>query len=240
VYRMSCSYSERVGGLTRQGQHAGRIRLDVAPDILALLFLGLIQPSVFLWHISGAPSTSPPTLTRPGRCSARPSGPGSSGLDAQDVCPMRACMRAEIIAGVILAVALGLAGGIGGYTFIYARGASYLTNDPAACANCHIMREHFAGWMKSRHQAVAVCNDCHTPPGVLAKYATKAANGFWHSFAFTSGRFPEPLRIKPHNQAIAERACQDCHRAIVEAIDGPHRAGGHLSCLHCHASVGHL
>jgi cytochrome c nitrite reductase small subunit len=89
-------------------------------------------------------------------------------------------MRAEVIAGVVLAVALGLAAGVGGYTFTYARGASYLTNDPAACANCHLMREHFEGWIKSTHRIAAVCNDCHTPPGLLAKYATKASNGFWH------------------------------------------------------------
>jgi cytochrome c nitrite reductase small subunit len=149
-------------------------------------------------------------------------------------------MRAEIVAGVLLAVALGLAAGVGGYTFIYARGASYLTNDPAACANCHIMREHFEGWIKSTHRIAAVCNDCHTPPGLLAKYATKASNGFWHSFAFTSGRFPEPLRITPRNRDVTERACRHCHRAIVEAIDGPQQAGGRLSCLRCHASVGHL
>jgi hypothetical protein len=37
----------------RQGQHAGRIRADVTPDTLALLFLGLIQPPAFLWHLSG-------------------------------------------------------------------------------------------------------------------------------------------------------------------------------------------
>ena len=36
--------------------------------------------------------------------------------------------------------------GIGAYTFVYARGASYLTNDPAACVNCHVMREPYDGW----------------------------------------------------------------------------------------------
>jgi cytochrome c nitrite reductase small subunit len=149
-------------------------------------------------------------------------------------------MRAEIVAGVVLAIALGLAAGVGGYTFVYARGASYLTNDPAACANCHIMREHFEGWIKSPHRIAAVCNDCHTPPGVLAKYATKASNGFWHSFAFTSGRFPEPLRITPGNRDVTERACRHCHREITDAIDGSHQAGGRLSCLRCHATVGHL
>ena len=48
---------------------------------------------------------------------------------------------------------------VGSYTFVYAKGYSYLTNDPAACANCHIMSEHFAAWTKSSHRAVAVCND---------------------------------------------------------------------------------
>ncbi|MBI4509575.1 MAG: hypothetical protein HY698_08050 [Deltaproteobacteria bacterium] len=39
-------------------------------------------------------------------------------------------MPARAITMVILGVAVGLAAGIGGYTFIYARGASYLTEDP--------------------------------------------------------------------------------------------------------------
>jgi hypothetical protein len=83
---------------------------------------------------------------------------------------------------VVIAVCLGLLAGMGGYTFVYARGYSYLTNDPAACANCHVMRDHFVAWTRSSHANVATCNDCHTPPGVIAKYATKAENGFWHSF----------------------------------------------------------
>jgi cytochrome c nitrite reductase small subunit len=140
---------------------------------------------------------------------------------------------------LILALALGLAAGVGGYTFVYARGASYLTNDPEACANCHVMREHFDGWVKSSHRAVAVCNDCHTPHALVPKYLTKTSNGFWHSFAFTTGRFPEPLRIKPHNRDIAERACRRCHQEIVEAIDARHRPGAPLSCIGCHHSVGH-
>ncbi|HEX6063808.1 MAG TPA: NapC/NirT family cytochrome c, partial [Longimicrobiales bacterium] len=60
-------------------------------------------------------------------------------------------------------VLLGMAIGIGAFTFVYARGSSYMTNDPAACANCHIMSEHYAAWTKSSHRAVAVCNDCHAP-----------------------------------------------------------------------------
>ena len=40
-------------------------------------------------------------------------------------------------------IALGLVLGLGAYTFVYARGYSYLSHDPGACANCHVMREHF-------------------------------------------------------------------------------------------------
>src|SRR5687767_7213417 len=136
-----------------------------------------------------------------------------------------------------LAVSLGLAAGIGGFTFVYARGASYLTNDPAACANCHVMNDHYSGWLKSSHRAVATCNDCHTPPGFLGKYTTKASNGFWHSFAFTTGDFPEPIAIKPHNRDVAERACRGCHQPMVEAMTSGH--AGDVSCIRCHGAVGH-
>ena len=37
---------------------------------------------------------------------------------------------------------LGIALGLGAYTFAYAKGWSYLTNNPQACANCHVMNEH--------------------------------------------------------------------------------------------------
>lgn len=155
-------------------------------------------------------------------------------------------------AGVAASLALGAAVGLGAYTFVYARGASYLTNDPAACANCHIMDEHYAAWTKSSHHAVAVCNDCHTPHGVVPKYATKTSNGFWHSFAFTTGRFPYPLRIKDHNREITEHACRGCHEMMVVSIDvsaaTPVHSGedaddvreqDRLSCIRCHPNVGH-
>ena len=37
---------------------------------------------------------------------------------------------------IVAAVLVGLTIGIGGYTFVYAKGYSYLSNDPQACANC--------------------------------------------------------------------------------------------------------
>ena len=140
------------------------------------------------------------------------------------------------------AVLVGLAIGIGGYTFVYAKGYSYLTNDPAACANCHIMRDHYSAWTRASHRAVAVCNDCHTPPGLVPKYTTKARNGFWHSFYFTTGRYPDPLRITPRNHDVTERACRKCHAEMTASIDPAHVDNGHggLACTKCHNDVGHI
>lgn len=150
--------------------------------------------------------------------------------------------------GLMLLVALlvGAAVGLGGYTFVYAKGYSYLQNDPAACANCHVMSEHFSAWTKSSHRAVAACNDCHTPHDTIGKYSVKAQNGFWHSFYFTTGRYPYPIRITPPNHDVVERACRDCHERITDAIEHgipPASAGAAnteaLSCVHCHRHVGH-
>ena len=149
-------------------------------------------------------------------------------------------MKLQTLKGIILGGAIGIAVGVGSYTFIYAKGYSYLSNDPGACANCHIMQEQFDGWVKSSHHAVAVCNDCHTPPGLVGKYATKASNGFWHSFYFTTGGFHEPIQITPRNHRVTEQACRKCHSEIVEAIDGVHQTSGELSCVRCHRTVGHL
>ena len=54
----------------------------------------------------------------------------------------------------LLVIALGLGLGIGGYTFLYAKGLSYMSTDPEVCANCHIMQPQYDSWQKSSHHAV--------------------------------------------------------------------------------------
>ena len=148
-------------------------------------------------------------------------------------------MTREIIAFGLLAAALGAAIGVGGYTFVYARGYSYISNDPRVCDNCHIMNREFDGWVKSTHHAAAVCNDCHTPHGLVGKYETKALNGFWHSFYFTTGAYPDNIGIKSRNRAIAQANCRRCHADIVHAVDGRYPKARQLDCLRCHSEVGH-
>lgn len=142
------------------------------------------------------------------------------------------------VTGVLIAVFVGTAIGIGGFTFIYGKGASYLTNDPGACANCHVMNEQYSGWLQSSHRAVAVCNDCHAPHDLLGKYWTKARNGYAHSYAFTTGDFPEKLRIKPGNMKVTEGACRYCHADMVAAVDGVDGTEPR-ECVMCHSDVGH-
>ena len=109
------------------------------------------------------------------------------------------------------------------------------------------MRDHFEAWNRSSHANVAACNDCHTPPGTVAKYVTKAENGFWHSFYFTTGNYPDPLRITARNQDVTERACRKCHDELTASIE-PVRASvrpsdthdGRTSCIRCHDRAGHI
>jgi cytochrome c nitrite reductase small subunit len=105
-------------------------------------------------------------------------------------------VRRSIVITLLASAIIGVAVGLAAYTFIYAKGYSYLTNDPAACANCHVMQAQYDAWMKSSHHSVAACNDCHTPHNIIGKYAVKANNGFWHSFYFTSGHYPTRLKSR--------------------------------------------
>jgi cytochrome c nitrite reductase small subunit len=147
-----------------------------------------------------------------------------------------------LVAGIgALGVLFGAAAGIAAFTFVYADGAAYLTNQPSACANCHVMNDWYDGWLKSTHHAVAVCNDCHAPQALIPKLWVKARNGYHHSSAFTTGQFHEPIRISPANRAVTEAACRTCHGQIAEAMDGPHASTeAQVACIRCHNSVGHL
>lgn len=137
-----------------------------------------------------------------------------------------------------MALSLGILFGLSAYTFDYAKGTSYFSDDPAACVNCHVMREQFDGWSRSSHHAVAVCNDCHTPHGFPEKWLVKGINGWNHSLAFTTGDFPDPIRIRDFNAQVAEENCVTCHQRLVSQIHRP-AAGQAMSCVACHGNVGH-
>jgi cytochrome c nitrite reductase small subunit len=144
------------------------------------------------------------------------------------------------IFGLLLAALFGVFIGVSAYTFNYAEGLSYMSNDPKACVNCHVMRDQFDAWQKMPHHAVAMCNDCHVPHDVVGKYATKIEHGYRHSKGFTFQDFHEPIQITERDRKIVENNCVRCHGEFVAEITG-HMANpaDEVSCSRCHSDVGH-
>jgi cytochrome c nitrite reductase small subunit len=139
---------------------------------------------------------------------------------------------------VLVALLFGGVMGLGIFTLAYAEGTSYLSDDPQACVNCHVMRDVYDAWTKGSHKAVATCNDCHIPHTFPEKYLVKALNGFNHSRAFTLQDFPEPIRITALNRQVTEENCLHCHADVTELINHVGQSEPE-DCLRCHATVGH-
>ncbi len=145
--------------------------------------------------------------------------------------------RLLLVAGCLSGVLVGMAA----FTFHTAKGTSYLSNDPKACVNCHVMREQYDSWQKSSHHAVATCNDCHVPHGFIPKWLAKAEHGWKHSAAFTTMNFHEPIEIKPKSFKDLQDNCMACHSEITTEI-ADHKTLSDkdpLNCLRCHSNVGH-
>jgi cytochrome c nitrite reductase small subunit len=157
--------------------------------------------------------------------------------------------RQLLVAAMAAAALLGVLLATGTYTFAQAKGTSYMSDDPAVCANCHVMQESLDGWQHASHRAVAVCNDCHLPhQSLLAKLIVKASNGYHHSKAFTTQDFVEPIRIKPGNAKVLEANCLRCHGDMTGEITAhgalgvmtdPSQKADLFGCVRCHQEVGH-
>ena len=69
----------------------------------------------------------------------------------------------------------GVLAGLGAYAIYMSRPHSYLSDNPAACVNCHIMTPYYQSWNHSSHAAWATCNDCHIPhDNLVHTYGFKA------------------------------------------------------------------
>jgi cytochrome c nitrite reductase small subunit len=169
-------------------------------------------------------------LSEPGAPSA---GPPASSAGLSERLRSLGAMRLSLVAMV------GVLFGVGAFTFGYGKGASYMSSDPQACINCHVMQDHFDSWQHSSHQRVAVCNDCHLPHHPVWKWVTKGDNGFFHSLAFTLENYHDPIQIKPRNRRVTQGACLHCHADMVHQMLPADPAGEMLQCIHCHNDVGH-
>ena len=138
-----------------------------------------------------------------------------------------------------LLLLLGIPVGVGAFTFVYAKGFSYLSTDPRACVNCHVMNEQYEAWLKSGHRHAATCVECHLPHEGLAKWIAKADHGFRHSRHSRSKTSRSPSRSR---RAIG-RWCRTTAYAVTRRSCTPSSATAdaarELDCMHCHAGAGH-
>jgi len=128
---------------------------------------------------------------------------------------------------------LGVAAGLGLVLVRVSELPSYLTEDPRACINCHIMLPEYTTWQHSSHAKAAVCNDCHVPHDSLArKYAFKARDGMRHATIFALRREPQVIEARTPSRQVIEANCRRCHTETVGQVPSLHDGG--RSCTDCH------
>ncbi|MDD4505024.1 MAG: cytochrome c nitrite reductase small subunit [Sulfurospirillaceae bacterium] len=145
----------------------------------------------------------------------------------------------------VFAIAIGL--------FIYvinvSKALSYLSSDPKACINCHVMNTEYATWQHSSHAERAGCIDCHLPrDNMVNKYVAKARDGFNHTVAFTFNTYKNAIKISDDGAKRVQENCISCHASIVSTLvkdsdlnhkfDDPSVATGRR-CWECHKGVPH-
>lgn len=146
----------------------------------------------------------------------------------------------------------GLVGVAIGMALVLARIAnatSYLSDEPQACINCHVMTDAYASWQRGSHGRVAVCNDCHVPhDNIAAKYVFKSQDGLKHSYVFTKGDAPQVLGLSAGAVPVVQANCVRCHGRQVSAIRDQGSGGSPLTpdtrmlplerrCWDCHQGV---
>lgn len=144
-------------------------------------------------------------------------------------------------------VMLGIFTGLAVYAFIISNAASYLSDKPETCMNCHVMTPQYASWLHSSHREEATCNDCHVPhTNVFSKYFFKAKDGIRHATWFTLRLEPQVIRIKPAGQRVVKANCIRCHeplltdRSMMAVVNSDYfhiRTG--RQCWECHRETPH-
>lgn len=136
--------------------------------------------------------------------------------------------------------------GLGVYTLYVSNAFSYLSDDPKACVNCHLMAPEYATWQHSSHREVAHCNDCHVPhDNVVSKYMFKAKDGLYHAAMFTLRAEPQVIQIREASSDVVQANCQRCHTHLNEDVgtlgmdlQKKEHGEGKL-CWDCHREVPH-
>ncbi len=137
---------------------------------------------------------------------------------------------------------MGVTGLIVGLSFVAFRtsnASSYMSDDPKACINCHVMAPYYASWERSSHRGVATCNDCHVPQdNKLKKLWFKGMDGLRHATLFTLDRYPQTLRLNPKAVPVVQKNCVRCHtHQVMNTRMG--KSQFKRNCWDCHREVPH-
>jgi cytochrome c nitrite reductase small subunit len=141
---------------------------------------------------------------------------------------------------------LGVLGGLGALVLYISNAVSYLSDDPRACVNCHVMTPQYATWQRGSHGRATTCNDCHVPhDNIIRTYAFKAGDGLRHATMFTLRMEPQVIQIKDAGIAVVQENCIRCHSDLVHEVSAGSltamnaRAGEGVLCRQCHREVPH-
>jgi cytochrome c nitrite reductase small subunit len=135
----------------------------------------------------------------------------------------------------------GVAGGMGLFVFHASRAASYLSDSPETCMNCHVMTTQYLTWQHSSHARVATCTDCHVPhDNLIHKFAFKAQDGLWHATVFTARWEPQAIKLSARARPVVQANCRRCHERVVEETAvAMHGADPDRACWDCHRETPH-
>ena len=139
---------------------------------------------------------------------------------------------------------LGIFCGLGLFVLYISNASSYLSDEPNACINCHVMVPQYVSWERSSHKRIANCNDCHVPQdSIIKKYAFKATDGLRHATLFTFRMEDQVIRIKEAGKQVVQSNCIRCHEELFTNIKIYNSKKNHYNddelCIKCHKDVPH-
>ncbi|GHV03672.1 cytochrome c nitrite reductase small subunit [Campylobacterota bacterium] len=134
------------------------------------------------------------------------------------------------------------------YTLSVSKAFSYLSDDPKACINCHVMNTQYATWEHGAHGKTAACVSCHLPDKGIEKYIAKARDGFNHAYAFTFNTYDQAITISEDGASRVQANCVACHaepaKTVLANASRNHTNGFSNSqevgyCWSCHRETPH-
>jgi len=131
---------------------------------------------------------------------------------------------------------VGIAVGVALLLARIADAASYLSDSPRTCMNCHVMTDAYTTWQRGSHARVALCTDCHVPhTNLVAAVAFKATDGLKHSYVFTTRTEPQVIKLSQRAVPVVQTNCLRCHDQELAMVRLA--ASSERKCWDCHDNI---